>query len=303
MLLFAPLKPMTAGRVPEPFDDENTIFEPKWDGQRILLHKQGKRIEAFTRRGMNVTAKFPELQEACASIQSDTAIVDCEGIVMRGERAVFDDFTYRLRISQAAKIRTAVLTHPVTFVAFDLLMSAREHLNEPLTERKRRLGDIIKSSGLLMPTLSVPVRGKALFELTERQGMAGIVAKRMSSRYRLGTKSEDWLQINHVRTIDVMILGYRTSPFTLVAGLNFRTVSNKPVGLVEQEIDAEDRQKFLELAASLHTHRDALTQWIEPCICCRIQYAERTDAHQLIGTVFQQFLWNKPASECVWQPR
>jgi bifunctional non-homologous end joining protein LigD len=300
-MLFEPIKPMIVSIGKEAFDDENYIFEPKWDGWRILLHKQGNRIEAFTRNGMLISSKFPELKEAAAAIKAHTAIFDCEGIVLRGGRPVFDDFSYRGRLSNSARINRAVNTHPVTFVVFDVLYTDRDHMAESLTQRKQRLGDIVDSTAVVMPTMFVGGQGKALFDLMKERNMEGIVAKRKNSKYHLDTKSGDWLKIKYFKSIDVIILGYRTNPFGLVIGLNFRTVKNKPVGVVEFGFQQEDKQMFLMLAKQLNTIMEEKTQWIEPRLCCRIKYLERTDTHQLRTTVFRGFLPDKKPEECKWE--
>ncbi|MBE1442188.1 DNA ligase [Paenibacillus sp. OAS669] len=300
MQVFTPYQPMNVSIQHEPFDDPQYLFEPKWDGWRIVIHKQGSRIEAYTRHGNKVTKKFPELEQAVSAIQTHTAILDCEGIVMRDGRPVFDDFSYRGRLSSSMRIAQAVATHPVTFVAFDLLFTEREHSNEPLMERKGRLHELLVPNSVIMPTLYVMERGKALFELTRERDMEGIVAKRTDSIYRPGTLSRDWVKIKHFKTIDAVILGFRTNPFALVIGLQFRTVKNKPVGVVEFGLTYEDKECFMELSKDLYLEHDKQTQWIQPKLCCRIQYLERTDTHQLRTTIFKQFLPDKNPEDCIW---
>jgi len=145
-MLFSPLKPMLATMGMEDFDDDGYIFEPKWDGWRIVLHKQGDRMEAYTRNGRMVTSQFPELREAAGSIKPMSAILDCEGVCIRDGRTVFDDFAFRGRLTDPKKIAAAARTHPVSFMAFDVLMTDREHLNEPLMARKARLNEIVTST-------------------------------------------------------------------------------------------------------------------------------------------------------------
>ncbi|NOU92433.1 DNA ligase [Paenibacillus sp. LMG 31456] len=299
-MLFTRIKPMALSVGKEPFDDDHFIYEPKWDGWRILLHKQGERVEAYTYNGKIVTEKFPELKEASNAIKAHTAILDSEGIVLRSGRPVFDDFTYRGRLSNSMRIKQAVHTHPVSFVVFDVLYTDREHMKEPLMERKQRLSEMVVNSPSIMPTMYLAGQGKALFELTKEHNMEGIVAKRIDSRYLPDTRSSDWLKINHVKTVDVLILGYRTNPFGLVIGLNFRTVRNKPVGVVEDGFEQQDKQQFLELAQQLHSSQDQKTQWIQPGLCCRIEYLERTDMHQLKATVFKGLLFDKRPEDCIW---
>lgn len=301
-MLFTPIKPMQASWGEEAFDDEAYIFEPKWDGWRILLHKQGERIEVLTRSGQRVTDNFPELREMTSAIRAHSAILDCEGIVLREDKPVFDDFTYRLRISQGMKINNAVRSHPATFVAFDVLyVEERVVLNEPLLERKKRLGDLLAPTSLLMPTMYVAGQGKALSQLTRERDMEGIVAKRKNSIYSMGAVSDNWLKVKHVRTIDVIVLGYRIDPFELVLGLNFRTVPNKPIAVVSSGLQEADKQQFLQGATFLHKQMERGTQWLEPRICCRIRYRDRTDSHQLKRTEFVQFLWEKQPEACIWR--
>ncbi|SFK93519.1 bifunctional non-homologous end joining protein LigD [Paenibacillus sp. 1_12] len=299
-MLFTPIKPMIVSVGSEPFDDEMFIFEPKWDGWRILLHKQGERIEAYTRNGNIVTDKFPELMEASKAIKAHTAVLDCEGIVLREGRPVFDDFSYRVRLSNSLRIRNAVHTHPATFVAFDVLYTDREHLKEPLMTRKQRLHEMISETSIITPTIYIEAQGQALFNFTRDRDMEGIVAKRKESKYYPDTTSPDWLKIKHFKTIDVIILGYRTQPFGLVIGLNFRTVQNKPVGVVEYGFKPYEKEMFLELAKQFHKVKDQKTQWMEPRLCCRIEYLERSDTHQLRTTVFRGFLFDKKPEDCIW---
>lgn len=299
-MLFTPIKPMLATMGNEAFDDNDYIFEPKWDGIRLLLHKQGSRIEAYTRSGLQVTAKFPELLKARHAIQSDTAILDCEAIVLRDGKHFFDDCAYRRRLSQILKIKRAEATHPAVFVAFDVLYSERSLLHEPLLWRKQKLGEMITTTEVLTSTLSVTGQGKALYESTHTMGMEGIVAKHKESSYTPAIASPQWVKIKHPRQIDVIILGYRTEPFCFVVGLNFRTVANKQVGVVMEGIREADKLLFLKASKGLLKEKDNQTQWLVPHICCRIQYRDRTDTHQLRMTEFQSFLWEQRPEACTW---
>ncbi|KRE65204.1 ATP-dependent DNA ligase [Paenibacillus sp. Soil750] len=300
-MLFSPLKPMIVASGKEAFDDEGYVFEPKWDGWRILLHKQGTRLEAFTRNGHVVTSKFPELKAAISSIKADTCILDCEGVCMRDGRSVFDDFSYRGRISDSAKIKAALRTHPATFVVFDVLFTGSEHLKEPLMTRKNRLKEMVRSTDMITPTVYIEGRGRDLSSWSNEHDMEGIVAKRKDSKYVLGVVTNDWLKIKNFKTIDTIILGYRTEPqFGLVVGLHFKTVKYKPVGFVEVGISEDDKYAFQEIARQLQIRMEKQTFWVEPKLCCRIQYQERTDQHQLHTTIFKGFLFDKDPENCYW---
>lgn len=300
-MLFTPLKPMLPVWCEEPFDNEAYLFEPKWDGTRMMLHKQGGKLEAYTRSGVTVSGNFPELREVADLIRAHTAILDCEGICLRGNRPVFDDFMYRLRLGRADTIKQAMATHPTAWVVFDVLLSSdREHLKEPLMDRKRRLDELLEPGPALLKTIYLENEGNTLFSLTERQGMEGIVAKRKHSSYTLNARSPDWLKIKHAQRIDAVILGYMTDPFRLMIGLHFRTVKNKPVGTVQAGLELEHRDWFLEQFKQDAVRQEGDVYRVEPRLCCRIEYKDRTDMHQLQHTRFVSFLPNKRADDCVW---
>ncbi|MFC4100243.1 ATP-dependent DNA ligase [Paenibacillus xanthanilyticus] len=299
--LFTGVRPMLAVSANEAFDDEDFLFEPKWDGARMILHKQGERLEAYTRSGRRVTDNFPELKEAASAISAKEAVLDCEGICLNGGRAVFDDFAYRLRLRDSRRIAAAVRSHPASWIAFDVLGTTVEHLREHLIVRKDILRESILSSEKLAACAFVPGQGTALYAWTKAHRIEGIVAKRRGSVYRPGVVSEEWIKVKHPVEIDVMILGYRTAPvFALVIGLHFRTVRFKPVGLVETGIGEEQREAFLNIARGLLANKEGPTQWLRPELCCRIEYRDRSDWHELSGTTFLSFLPDKRADDCAW---
>ncbi|WP_436664567.1 DNA ligase (plasmid) [Alicyclobacillus acidoterrestris] len=301
-MLFSPIRPMLLTQRTDAFDDENYIFQPKWDGWRILLHKQGGHIRAFTRTGRDVTAKFPELDEVNRHIDASTAILDCEGVCIRNGRSVFDDFQYRGRLSDRRKIELAAGSHPVTFVAFDVLYrSDKQLLLEPLHRRNQVLEKMIEPCNVITPTFSTEGNGVALKQETERLRWEGIVAKKRDSQYRLNERSSKWLKIKNWQEIDCVILGYRLAPtFGLIVGLNFKTVENKPVAVVEWGMKPEEKRAFLQVSKQIRTHETQGTQWIEPRLCCRIKYLDRTEKHHLRHAVFLHFAFEKEPEECRW---
>jgi len=133
-------------------NDPNYLYDIKWDGWRILIHKQGNRIEAYTRHGNRVTDQFPELKQVVRHIKTDTAILDCEGVVLRDGLSAFEDFQYRGRLRNEHKIESAMISHPVTFVVFDVLATDKPLLKLPLYERKQILTDIIIPSNQIFTT-------------------------------------------------------------------------------------------------------------------------------------------------------
>lgn len=270
-------------------DNPEWIYDIKWDGWRILLHKQGERIEAFTRHGNNVTAKFPELQEVGRSIQSHTAIIDCEGVVLRNGVSVFDDFAFRGRLSNTSKIQQATLTHPATFIAFDVLGTNKPHTNKPLVERKEILLSIIEPSNSLLITPSVTGNGNNIFQLTKDKGMEGIVGKRSNSTYKTNHRSHNWLKYKHFKVIDTVILGYKENPFTMLVGKQLSNGKCKPLANVEFGFKPEEKTAFREIAKQIVTKVERDMTWLEPRLCCKVQYLEKTNTGSLRIVSFKGF--------------
>lgn len=294
-MLFTPIKPMLLqmGNNTEIMDNPEWIYDIKWDGWRILLHKQGDRVEAYTRHGNNVTAKFPELQDIGRSINEHTAIIDCEGVVLRNGISVFDDFAYRGRLSNKDKIKEASVTHPSTFIAFDVLATDKSHMNEPLVDRKERLASIIEPSSKLLITPSVVGNGNDVFRLTKERNMEGIVGKRSNSTYKTNHRSNEWLKYKHFKIADVVILGYKENPFTMLVGKQLSNGKYKPLANVEFGFKTEEKTAFRAIAKQIVTKVERDMVWLEPRLHCRVQYLERTASGSLRIVSFKGFNLDK----------
>ncbi|WP_445479185.1 ATP-dependent DNA ligase [Lysinibacillus irui] len=294
-MLFTPIKPMLLhmGNNEDINDNPEWIYDIKWDGWRILLHKQGDRIEAYTRHGNNVTAKFPELKDVGSSIKERTAIIDCEGVVLRNGISVFDDFAYRGRLTNSSKIEQATLTHPATFIAFDVLETNKPHTQQPLEQRKEILSSIIEPSNSMLVTPSITGNGNSIFQITKDKGMEGIVGKRSNSTYKTNHRSHNWLKYKHFKIADVVILGYKENPFTMLVGKQLSNGKYKPLANVEFGFKPEEKSAFREIAKQIVTNVERDIIWLEPCLNCKVQYLEKTTSGSLRNVSFKGFNFDK----------
>ena len=142
-----PLPPMEATRVGQLPDGDEWQFEPKWDGFRCLVFRQGSAVVLQSKSGQPLTRYFPELELAFQSLPSRAFVLDGEIVVARDGRLSFDDLL--LRIHPAAS-RVAKLANdtPATFIAFDLLYDSskeRPLLGCPLVERRTYLEEFFSS--------------------------------------------------------------------------------------------------------------------------------------------------------------
>lgn len=300
-MLFTPIKPMllSMGNNDEIIDNPEWIYDIKWDGWRILLHKDGERVEAYTRHGNNVTAKFPELKTVGKSIKEDTAIVDCEGVVLRNGISVFDDFNYRGRFSNKDKINQATLTHPTTFITFDLLATNKSVMNNSLVERKEMLSSIIVPSNNLLVTPSVMGNGNDIFQITKEKGMEGIVGKRSDSTYKTNHRSHNWLKYKHFKVMDTVILGYKENPFTMIVGTQLSNDKYRPIANVEFGFKPDEKRAFREIAKQIITNVERDAMWLEPRLFCKVQYLEKTSTGSLRIVSFKGFNFDKAPEESI----
>ncbi len=287
-LLFKPIKPMLVSTGTTLINTDDWIYEIKMDGWRILIHKDGDRIEAFTREGNNVTSKFPELSLAAESIKEHTAIIDTEGVVFRNGVSNFEDFAYRGLLTNQDKILDATNTHPVTFVAFDILATNKPLLNEPLTRRKEWLSAVIEHSNYLVEVPSIQGNGSSIYQLTKEKKMEGIVGKRCSSIYTVNHRSRDWLKYKHFKIIKTTILGYKEEPFSLVVGLagNYKSIAQVEFGFKQEE-----KVAFRQIAKQLITKVEGEVIWLEPRLICKVQYLDKTSNGLLRNVSFKGFVF------------
>lgn len=298
-MLFTPVKPMLLTMGKGPVNHPEHLYDIKFDGWRIVIHKQGNRIEAYTRQGNRVTNQFPELQDVLQHIKINTAILDCEGVVLRNGVSIFDDFQFRGRLKSRNKIEHAMETHPVTFVSFDVLATDKPLLKEPLIARRRILQEIVEPSNTIVTTPFIIGDGKKLYELTKEKGMEGIVEKPLNSLYHLDTRSKEWIKHKHFKRAKTVIMGYKENPFTMIVGSSLRNGSVRPVASVEYGFKPEEKQAFRQIAKGIVMKKEKDVFWVEPMLCCEVQYLEKTENHNLRIVSFKGFQFDAKPEDCV----
>ena len=218
-----PIEPMLAKLSGEMPAGDGWLFEPKWDGFRALVFRDGDEVYLQSRDSKPMQRYFPELDAPLRAALPERAVLDGE-IVIAGAGGL-DFSSLLLRIHPAAS-RVAMLAKeiPASFVAWDLLAEGDENLMaQPLSERRRRLEGVL--AGARPPVYLTPAtRDRALalewFERFEGAGLDGVVAKRMDSTYRPGERA--MVKVKHARTADCVVGGFRwhkQGPGTMLGSL------------------------------------------------------------------------------------
>jgi bifunctional non-homologous end joining protein LigD len=203
---FEPMLARAVDRLPQGGD---WAYELKWDGVRAFAHLENGSARIVSRRGEELTPRYPELGAISAEGIED-AVLDGEIVAFDAEgRPSFSRLQLRMGLTKEGVIRRRVSEAPVTFVAFDLLwLDGRPLFDEPYEERRRLLDGL----GFDGPSWQAPRNhlgdGEALLELVRRRRLEGVVAKRLSSPYRPGRRSPEWLKVKCRRRQEVVIGGY-----------------------------------------------------------------------------------------------
>jgi ATP-dependent DNA ligase len=261
-----PVQPMLAKAVkgiPDPERFEGGLsFEPKWDGFRCLVFKDGDDVLLASRNTKPLTRYFPEVVAAMVEQLPERCVVDGELFVAVGQRLEFE--VLQERIHPAAS-RVALLAEqtPASYVAFDLLALGDDDLMSlPFSERRAALEAAL--AGLdgpcfLTRTTTDPTQAAQWFETFEGAGLDGVVAKPMSSPYQPNQRT--MLKIKHERTADVVVAGYRPHK---------TSTPERPLlgSLLLGLYDADGHLQHVGVAASFTEKRRAeLVEELQPLVC------------------------------------
>ena len=214
MRLFHPIKFMLATPAADLTDvartmPEKFLVEDKFDGIRAQAHVESGRVAIYSRTMDEITNRFPELIEPLRSLPTD-AIIDGEIIPANGEVILpFSELQKRLgRKNVGSQLLLAV---PVVLVAYDLLYGGGKVLiDQPLTERRHLLGQIVPEQGRLRMSQGKLLSDAAMlddeFERARERGNEGLMIKSPSSSYKPGRRGRDWLKLKRaIATLDVAV--------------------------------------------------------------------------------------------------
>src|SRR5512146_397225 len=206
-----PVAPMLAkpvGAIPS----GDYVFEPKWDGFRSIVFRDGDEVEIGSRNERPMTRYFPEVVAAVLANFPPRAVIDGEIVIADTARNTLDFEALQQRIHPAASRVTLLAEQtPASFVAFDLLaLDDRDLTGEPFAERRavleRALADAAPPVHLTPITADLD-EARCWFEQFEGAGLDGLIAKRPDLTYQPDKRV--MTKIKHTRTADCVVAGYR----------------------------------------------------------------------------------------------
>jgi ATP-dependent DNA ligase len=210
-----PVEPMLAASVPEIPVAPGMGYEPKWDGFRCIIFRDGDEVELASRGGKTLTRYFPEVIEQAKAQLPARSVVDGELVVIRRDPPALPKLDFELlgqRIHPAAsRVNMLAETTPASFIAFDLLaLHDESYMERGYADRRPVLQRIlaeVRPPVHLTPVTDEAATARGWFESFEGAGLDGIVAKPPDIQYLPGKRV--MFKVKHARTADAVVAGFR----------------------------------------------------------------------------------------------
>jgi bifunctional non-homologous end joining protein LigD len=290
------------------------LYEPKFDGYRALLIKDGKLVRILSRNEKDLTRMYPRVAAAGLRLNAQQAVIDGEIVALTQDgRPSF----------QALQHRSSHPSHQLAFYAFDLLqVEGRDVTGEGLMKRRARLPKIVGENVTIRLSLDLPGSVADIVRALKAAGIEGVVAKRKDSLYRPGERSSDWLKLKLEHQQEFAIGGYRADGS---AGLDALLVgyyedgSLRFAGKVRAGFTPHVRRDLLKKLKQLTTARcpfanlpdegsgrwgggitaDQMSamQWTKPELVAQIRFTEWTAEDRLRHAAFLGLRLDKSARE------
>jgi bifunctional non-homologous end joining protein LigD len=282
-------------------------FEVKWDGYRAIASVAGGEATLTSRNANDLTTRFPNVAKA---IEKAVKTPHC---VLDGEVCALDDSGR----SSFSAMQQGKAGTPLVYYAFDVLEVEGEPLIDlPFVERRTRLEKLLDKRNRTVRLSETFDDGKALYDAAKQQGLEGIMAKRLDSRYLPGRRTRDWLKIKTHGEQEFVITGYtkgtgrRASSFgSLVLGY-YRGNDLVYAGNVGTGFNSREIEKLLDKLRPLRRSTSPFREvpkmpkvrksdvvWVEPKLVCEVEFAEWTHDGRLRAPSYKGLREDKPAEE------
>jgi bifunctional non-homologous end joining protein LigD len=308
--------PMLARLGELPPDQHNWAFDVKWDGVRAIAYIQPGRLRLESRNLNDITETYPELRGLLRDLGMREAVLDGEIVAFDDAgKPSFERLQRRMHVTSPSAIRRLMGSTPVVYAIFDVLyLDGRSLMGMRYEERRERLESLELSGPAWRVPASHPGKGAALQKATQAQGLEGIVAKRLDSRYETGRRGGQWIKIKNLRTQELVIGGWipgegrRAERIgALLMGYyedsRFRYAGRVGTGFTEKTLNA--------LARKLREYRRADSPFdegpkfppgavfTEPCLVAEIEFREWTSERVMRAPSYKGLRDDKSPREVV----
>jgi len=245
-------------------------YEPKWDGFRSVIFRDGDEVEIGSRNERPMTRYFPEIVAAVLASLPERSVIDGEIVVPDADGRCLDFEALLQRIHPAdSRVRLLAEQTPASFVAFDLLaLGDTDFTGEPFSARREALAGALAMARppvFLTPTTTDEGLAQVWFSQFEGAGLDGVIAKPLDGRYQPDKRA--MFKIKHERTADCVVAGYRPHKTgadavgSLLLGLYNDDGNLASVGVIGAFPMATRRKLLTELAPLVTTFDDHPWNW------------------------------------------
>jgi bifunctional non-homologous end joining protein LigD len=317
------IHPMLATLIDQPFDDDEWLYEIKWDGYRAIAFLDGTSVRLVSRNQNDLTAAYPELHAIPEYLHARTTVLDGEIVVLDEQgRSSFSLMQQRTGVGNGGRrIRRTRDDVPVVYYVFDVLYADGYNVMQvDLEKRKQLLASILTPNDLVRYSDHYIGKGMALFEAAAQRGLEGVVAKRRRSCY-VQKRSSEWLKIKIVKRQECVIGGYtdprgsRENFGSIVLGLYDNWQRLIPVGQAGSGFNQATHAAMWKRLHALETARspfygkiesDRRVHFVKPELVAEIKFSDWTHEGQsgaikMRAPVFQGLRFDKSAGECKFE--
>jgi bifunctional non-homologous end joining protein LigD len=303
------IRPMLATLSPTVVEGPEWVFEEKYDGIRAVAGRERGRVKIWSRTLQDLTAGFPHVVEAVATLDGGDLVIDGE-LVALDEKGVS-----RFQLLQRRGLGGGRTTR---YAVFDLVVhDGRTLMKRSLAERRAALEKVVgRSTDPVFISRRLVRDGRAAYREAKRLGWEGIIAKDEGSPYEPGIRSRYWRKVKVRKESEFVIGGYtapkggRTHLGALLVGLydgpKLRYVGKVGTGFTEETLEMlSSKLERLRTEKSPFDPRPPVRDatWVRPKLVAQLVYAEWTADGKLRQPAFLGLRTDKDPAECTWSSR
>jgi ATP-dependent DNA ligase len=306
-----PLKPQLAKSARELPAGDDWCYEPKWDGFRTIVFRDGDEVHLQSRNGKPMNRYFPDVVEQALALKAKRFVIDGEMVVTVDGIQEFDLLSQRIHPA-ASRVERLANETPAALVAFDLLAEGDDSLLDlPYTERRKRLAKLIADPVELTPSTSDPDEAAQWLAGTGE----GVIAKQASGPYKPGERV-GMVKVKRVRTADAVVAAFRF-------GKQPDTVGSLILGMYDEKgglhivghtsgFRAKEKRELLGLLEPYRTgergsgepsrwksEEELVWEGLRPELVCEVAFDHITGQRIRHGAKFMRWRADKEPRECL----
>jgi ATP-dependent DNA ligase len=309
--LSPPIQPQLAKSARELPAGDDWCYEPKWDGFRTIVFRDGDEVHLQSRNGKPMNRYFPDVVEQALALPAQRYVIDGEMVVTVDGIQEFDLLSQRIHPA-ASRVERLAKETPAALVAFDLLAEGDETLLElPYTERRKRLAALVTDPVELTPsTDDLDAAGQWLAGTGE-----GVIAKQSDAPYRPGERV-GMVKIKRVRTADVVVAAFRfgKEPDTVGSLILGMYGDNDQLHIVGHTsgFKAKEKRELIDLLEPYRTgergsgepsrwksDEELVWEGLRPELVCEVAFDHITGHRIRHGAKFLRWRTDKDPQECL----